>query len=456
MLRKFLKNKNGNVAMMFALVIGPMILAAGVSVDVLRMNQGKQVIKAATDAATMAAARAASDNPDISEDELRRIAINAYETIVEDAPNITTVSTDFSSQDGSYGLEAVATIKTSFLSIAGHDTLNVGKTSVANLQTTGALELVMVLDTTGSMYGQKLIDLKAAAQSLVDELLQGGATNVNISVVPFAEYVNVGIANRGQPWLEVEDDYTSSATSCVTTYPNQVITNCNSQTTICISDAVSTRCETSSCSITQGAPVEVCTDSVDYEWHGCVGSRSYPDNINDEDYTTRIPGIMNTECTTPITALTNDQTILSNAINDLEAYGNTYIPGGLAWGWRALSEGAPFDEGRSLSSLRSDDGEKVIVLMTDGMNTLVPTYPEHEVGSASEANDITEELCDKIKDEEIQIYTIAFQVNDTSTQDMLQRCASDEKNYFEPENADALAQSFQGIAAQAAPIFYSR
>ncbi len=44
----------------------------------------------------------------------------------------------------------------------------------------------------------------------------------------------------------------------------------------------------------------------------------------------------------------------------------TSIGEGAAWGWRTLSPGAPFTEGRPYGA---EENQKVLVLMTDGQNT---------------------------------------------------------------------------------------
>ncbi|QDY99448.1 TadE/TadG family protein [Nitratireductor mangrovi] len=80
----------------------------------------------------------------------------------------------------------------------------------------------------------------------------------------------------------------------------------------------------------------------------------------------------NYSCTTkPITPLTDVtkaaglQTI-KDAIDDMASNGATNVPQGLAWGWRVVSSGAPFTEGRSEAENGND---KVVIVLTDGANT---------------------------------------------------------------------------------------
>jgi Flp pilus assembly protein TadG len=70
--------------------------------------------------------------------------------------------------------------------------------------------------------------------------------------------------------------------------------------------------------------------------------------------------------TTPITALTNSESTIVAAIDALQPTGNTDVTEGLAWGWRTITNGAPFTEG-VVDTNRAVD--KVIIVMTDGANT---------------------------------------------------------------------------------------
>src|SRR6185437_14091744 len=76
------------------------------------------------------------------------------------------------------------TVQTTFMKLANINTLAVGANAVITNK-----ELVLVLDTTGSMgSGGKLSSLKTAAKQLVSTLFAGQATSttVKIAVVPFA------------------------------------------------------------------------------------------------------------------------------------------------------------------------------------------------------------------------------------------------------------------------------
>lgn len=80
----------------------------------------------------------------------------------------------------------------------------------------------------------------------------------------------------------------------------------------------------------------------------------------------------NASCSTkPITPLVDVSTAagvttIKNAIDAMSSGGATNVPEGTAWGWRTVSGGAPFTEGRPDTEKGND---KVVIVLTDGANT---------------------------------------------------------------------------------------
>jgi Flp pilus assembly protein TadG len=93
----------------------------------------------------------------------------------------------------------------------------------------------------------------------------------------------------------------------------------------------------------------------------------------------------NSMCTTSaITALTDisttaGKTAIKNSIDAMQPSGATDVPEGMAWGWRVVSSGAPFTEGRSETSHGND---KVVIVITDGANTY---YTPSSLGASDPA-----------------------------------------------------------------------
>ncbi|MBO6718199.1 MAG: hypothetical protein JJ913_09620 [Rhizobiaceae bacterium] len=80
----------------------------------------------------------------------------------------------------------------------------------------------------------------------------------------------------------------------------------------------------------------------------------------------------NYSCTTnPITPLTDVTTeaglaSIKSAIDAMAPSGATNVPEGVAWGWRVVSGGAPYTEGRPDGEKGND---KIVIVLTDGVNT---------------------------------------------------------------------------------------
>ncbi|MBZ9992965.1 TadE/TadG family type IV pilus assembly protein [Mesorhizobium sp. BH1-1-4] len=94
----------------------------------------------------------------------------------------------------------------------------------------------------------------------------------------------------------------------------------------------------------------------------------------------------NYSCTTnPITPLTDVSTAdgltsIKAAIDLMQPSGGTNVPEGMAWGWRVVSSGEPFTQGRPETERGND---KVVIVLTDGANTY---YTPSSLGYSDPAN----------------------------------------------------------------------
>ena len=106
------------------------------------------------------------------------------------------------------------TVQTYVLGVMGLDYFPVAVTSNVRLPN-GKVEVVMVLDNSGSMGGSKLTALKDAANSLTD-ILYASTTipdYVKIGVVPFAASVNVGTGYSNASWMDTTGQSSIRVTS---------------------------------------------------------------------------------------------------------------------------------------------------------------------------------------------------------------------------------------------------
>jgi Flp pilus assembly protein TadG len=461
-LKSFWSHSGGNVSIMFGLALLPMLGAAGAAVDYSRVSQARQSIAAASDAGALAGASRTG-----STIERESAAREVFASNLQNAgfPFPVTVRYENLSDQGSnsgFRIEASTSVPTLFGRFVGQQEVSVGFQSQARSGVDQQTELVFVLDTTDSMEGDRIATLKTATNAMLDDLV--GRTRrpdlLKVGVVPFAQYVNVGMSNRNAPWIDVPADYRApdypvwdvvSWTNCrEVSYPSEPFVPSGQ----CIRDGRPRTCPGSPgrpartenvCDpVYATTPRMVTGDWV--RWYGCVGSRAYPLNTRDSDYGTRIPGLMNVTCGTPIQNLTNDIASVRSTINGLTTMGETYLPSGLIWGKRMLSPGEP------LSATAAPGTRKIMVLVTDGKNTKSPNYPAHEGWDEGLANQLTNETCQNIANDTanpIRVFTVAFEMDALATKTILQNCATRSGGqFFDAMDPVRLRAAFSDIVNQ--------
>ena len=455
-MKKFLKDTSGNIAISVSLLAIPLVLAAGVAVDYSEFSRNQSSLQNATDAATLAVAHDLQKNTQ-TEIEAKVDAYLKSNLSEQQYSEVQSVNVIIGPAKEKVSVQAVSTYPTALMHLAGIPTLNYAPQSVINVPT-GNIEIVMVLDTTDSMsLDGKMDALKISASQFVEDVMVSNATRerAKIGIVPFARYVNVGLDNRDAPWIDVPDDYT--ATETVQKQDIISSSNCSDQTVPNSEGVLETRniCE----NVTYGAPYDV-QETRDYEWRGCAGSRNYPLNLNDENYSNRVPGLLNTYCPNRITELSTDEDKLKNEIDSLAPGGSTYIPTGLIWGLRTLSGNAPFDDGLSYAEANQKNTQKALVIMSDGENQSSinsDNRSKHNGAHLVQANQYTREACDYIKAQGVTIYTIGFgSAIPQATLDMLKECSTDGVNYYNAADGAALSAAFTNITSQLTNLYISK
>lgn len=477
LVRRFRKNESGATITLFAFSAVVLICLAGVVVDYGRLTKAHTSLQAATDAAALAAARLPSKDTTA----MRTAATNffAANTSSIHGTNIEITNFTFQATTGTVTVETSGVLDTSLMSIAGFKTMGFSAKSAAVKEVTGTVEMALVLDNTWSMSesaggGQSKISvLKTAAKGLVNTVLTSGGTNVKIGIVPFADYVNVGVGNRNQAWMSVQPDYSVPKTTpavpytCKTVSTKQVCTKGAPKTCTSTTDGVVTSydCTPQTCVQQPVTPYQSCSGGTPekttytyYKWYGCVLSRKTGElRLNDSEPTSPYTGFLGTSqgCLNPIVPLTSDKTVLTSAIDSLiiniGGYKpSTYIPGGLIWGVNVLSPTAPFAEGKTYDPANKMP-RKALVLMTDGSNTMYFRASDgtHQKtsnnGHLTTTNNDTTKICNYAKSQKIEMFTVAFAVTDLAAKTMLQGCASSSANYYDATDSAALAAAFQAI-----------
>ncbi len=432
------------------------MLSAGAAIDYTQFARKESALQNSTDAAALAVAH---DLQNFSQKEVEA-KVDAFFKVnlpAEQYSEIQNIKVIIGPAKEKVTVQVEGNHPTSLMRIAGIQKLKYNPESVVNVPT-GNVEVILALDTTGSMLVDGKIDqLKVSASQFIEDVLDANATRerAKIGIVPFARYVNVGLENRAASWMDVPDDYT--ATETVTVQDIISSSDCTEQT---VPDAEGVLVTVNMCDNIEYGPERQEERTTNYTWRGCAGSRNYPLNLNDEDYSKKVPGLLNTYCPSKITQLTIDEAALKNEVNSLNAGGLTYIPTGLTWAYRAITNKAPFEVGLSAAAAKSKNVEKAIVLMSDGENQSSVNPDDkawHNGTNLVQANQYTREICQNIKDDGIKVYTIGFgKAIPQATLDMLKECSSDSSNYYAAADGAALSQAFKSITSQLASLSISK
>jgi len=437
--KKYLNNPDGNVAMMFAISLMVIFMGAGVAYDSFGTTKQFQHTQHLADMAALAAATSGEQEL-VDIQQVAENSINANAGIPNDYTAIATITPENAIQ-----VTVSKTYEMQFMGTFGHGNKSITALAEAPPRGDGKLNLALVLDTTGSMEGSKLTALQTAANELIDTFETpanaSSSDNVMISVVPFARYVRIPMTYIAEPWLEVQptsentwnhdlngcgdndDDGEIDDPSCV---PN------NEERTATIS------------------------------WSGCMGSREAPWNTRAHyNPGKKLQGFAGGgSCHTEMLPLTSDMEAVKSTISSFEAEDKTYIPSGLMWGWRTLTPEAPLVEANTPDR---NDRKSALLLMTDGNNTRSHGGTNdsfngvfHWNSDQADADATTTEICTKIKEDDIIIYTVAFEVTDAATLTMLQGCATDSGKYFNAGDAIALEDAFGAIGQELAEVRLSK
>lgn len=437
--KAYIKDTKGQFSILFGTSLLMLICGLAVSVDLSSAYFANQRLQDTTDQISLYAAK--SGITDSS--ELTQIAQD-YMTLNYPGQQSDDIKINSITRTGDVvTVDASNTIDTDFAAFIGFDKVNVRATSQAEYAQR-SLDLAFVLDSTGSMKGTKMKALKSSATGLVSTLQSFKGVEIRASVVPFANYVNVGKSNRNAKWLNAPKDKTVTGKyRCEMKSDVISRTNCRKVNSTCTNDGVTTKCKKTVCDIKRGPEYEVCyTPKWKQAWEGCVGSRKSPLNEQVSYSGKKIPGLPGKICGTEIRPMTKKLNSVKSTIKALDAKGNTYMPAGLAWGWRTLTSGAPLG---AANSAKSKDADKVMILMTDGENTRSKSGDWHGGKDTAKADALTASLCSKVKADKIRVYTIAYDITDNDTRDLVKNCASGPALYFAASNAKDLEKAFKDI-----------
>jgi len=489
-------DRRGNIAVIFALALLPILSATGAAVDITRALQVKARLSSALDAAGLAAGKKIdSDDATIIATAQAYFDAN-YPADALGVPGHLEVNIT----QNTIQLQVSADVDTTIMRIMGFDEITVGANTEITRAITG-LEVALALDNTGSMSGTKLANLKTASHNLLT-ILFGEETRpefLKVSLVPFAAGVNVG-PNFNTEWLDmagtssIHSENFTTGTNLWTLFNNANLVNRDWNGCVMERpggldelDTPPTPGSPDTYFVPWLAPDEIGTATSNASGYsnsyladgsfsaGTTNStkqKSTAKYVNASVSSTSRGPAYNCANTQIVTELTNDKLLLDSKIDAMVADYMTHIPVGLAWAWRTLSPGAPYMEGALYDD---EDTIKALVLMTDGDNTLQSASGHNRstfsaygylekmrlgTNSASTGvtrlNEKTARMCTNIKAAGIRLYTIAFQVTATTTLNLLRDCATSPDMAFSSSDGAALNTAFTTIATELASLRISR
>lgn len=459
----FWRNKDGNVAMITALVFIPIVAIMGAGIDIIRATSIKQELQASLDSATLAAANL-NNSGDIDEVVAQFINSNMQNQADFLATMSVNVDDDVALNSKAVTVRANGKINTYFLGLLGITEMKVEVESTA-IQSITNVEIALVLDISSSMRGSKLTNLKTAASSFVEQMLDDDSVDVtSISIVPFGGTVNIG-----------EDLFNEFVTDA----PSRI--NNPSEAQYDIGDDIFDE--------------DFVFSSGDY----CLEypDEAFSDEVLDDSAYSQVPHFwkwrnFNPWCPMASSAAvfnSNNKTKLVEHLDGMTMSDGTGMDIGSKWGLKALSpnwQGKLGGDFAARPAAYNDETLKVFVVMTDGeitkqfrpedyslysvhtnrstgmiatgnghgdsgnsnnQQTLVNKGSSSSTASSDNAVGHFKRVCDSAKTSGAVVYTIGFQINVGALSDeLLQYCASDASKYYHVESLD-IASAFDAIAA---------
>lgn len=436
-IKDYLRNRAGVVAVVFGIAVPMVLSAVGVSVDLAQTYLVRERLTQAVDAAALAAAADASDDPQVIETKVNEFIEANY------PPEKIGYTIDINVEPGedTLAVNATARLDTSFMQVVGVDHVDVYVETEVKREVK-AIEVALVMDVTGSMSTNNNIGaLRTAATNFVNIMFERSddIDFLKIGLVPFSSSVNVGryglgLTPGGQPYGQPFVDNPLNIS-----WYDPFGANANTTTN-------------------------------KKKWKGCILEGTYPDDVEDHDGpwsmyrycrnssdtvkcdSDNATNNANVNCPkTSITPLTNNQNELLTGISQLTAEGSTYVNVGLVWGLRVLSPDFPFMEGVSWSN---QDWKKAVILMTDGNNEVNGNYSAY--GRSSQVsitnttlNNRVLDVCDELKEKGVLVYTITFYSNiSTATKNIYKSCATQPSMWYDAPTQAKLIEVYGKIAKE--------
>lgn len=384
LLTRLVNDEDGVILIKTIFMLIPLIGILGIGVDMSRAYLYRAQLSGALDSAALAGGKAFhSATRDV---EIQSFFDHNFTANFMGGTVGTLVVAEVDSVQKTLTVSASGSIPATFMAIFGFDTIPVQVTAEATSKTTG-LQLVMVLDSTGSMRSSagsfsRMTALKDASTTLVNSLFgqETSSSELSIAIVPYVTTVNIGhlLDSSYLDMSTVPASYTYDPNDlekwhgCVEARPTNSALDLG---------AYDVRVEHSG------------QDWVPFLWRPHYDNHFYSlsdlKGPNGENWPApnyqRQGGVgegrsdagPNINCPAPVLDFTSDRNALTNYIDTLYfSYnrGGTIANLGMIWGWRMLHTGSPFF---NAVPYNDDQMIKAAILMTDGENWIINSRGRH-------------------------------------------------------------------------------
>ncbi len=432
---EFRRSRDGNVLVMFAMVLPAMLLSVLALVDYSRAATQRLELQNSLDSATLYAARSTAT----TETELTAIGMRVLRANLQGSGvSLGAVSFRMDANQRVYG-SAQALVPVTAPGIIGVSQVTIGSTSEV-ARSSNNVEVAIALDVTGSMRGTPLADMKSAAKELVDLIVKDVQTPhyTKVALVPYSNAVNVGsLANSVRGTLTAG------------------------------------RCDTPGCE--RYRFYNASNERITYDASTCVTERTGSDAYTDvapnlpptrvgQHYIGAQSGDGNLCIASQIVPLSTNRASLKASIDAYSAEGSTAGQIGLAWAWYMVSPNfaSLFPASSQAAAYNSRDLLKVVILMTDGeFNTAHANgVLSRDSGFGSNAIQINQNatngsahnqaltLCGRIKSSGVILYTVGFNLNSNNARNLMRDCATSATHAYLPNGGVALSDAFRAIGQE--------
>ena len=443
--RRFRRDGSGNFGMMLAVLAPMLLVGAGFGINIAQVSSARSNLLAALDSAVTSTARDLTTGVIEEKDAKTSLEVFLYANGVRSfskRDKLTLDSVVLDRHRKTVIAHASVVVDVAFPLFGAANTQKITTVSAARYSDR-KIEVVMMLDVTGSMKPtkeeknrrgevtkeatDKIGDLMTAATIAVEALLSGNEHSpgrIRVALVPYAASVNAGALAEKTVFIEEKDG--PNLPPAGWTPPASRPDNCATERKLANGNA----------DLTDDAPDSQRWNNTTKEYYTALVHR---DERLDDEKTTKCPA-------SAIVPLTTDEDTLKSVIGSFTADGNT--GGGIATQWAYYMLSPKWRDVISETGLGDGPADhdpekigKVAILMTDGV------YNRVYAGSNSSTN--ARNVCTRMKNDGIEIFTIGFAVTNATARTTLSNCASPDtaltKHFYEAATGEELKRAFQDI-----------